>query len=524
MCGRGQGEKKQINLTIFLERLAFVSKIRYNRDMLVETFPKLESWKIVRLMRAFFRSPVFVVIVAMMMAAAELFSLEKIVYIVYVATVGVILLVCEDSLPMLCITCCCYMCVSAKNNPGIHFATSIFAQPSFIVLMGTLLVFAIILMIARVVLSLLNRPKRSAPKLFFGFLVLGLAYMLGGIGSGFYSTKTLLFGFVQIVSIALVYFFFYFTVDWENTPEHYGLTLFFAIGVGILFQVVGMYLNAGDISNWFTRSVLYTGWGVYNNVGCVLVMCMPAPFYFAAKRKNGWLYSLVGSLFFVGVIFTQSRASILMGAIVFLACIIFMLVKSSREEKIKHLVFLVVLLSVLTVVVFIFRNQIIKIFNSLVEAGFDDSNRFSLYKACIDVFLKNPIFGVGFYRTPGAVIHDGWAQIYPDKFGNFPEGLFMPPRAHNTIMQLIATGGAFALIAYLVHRVETLILLFRRPTSEKTMLFFCVAGLLLTSYLDCHFFNIGPGILYSALLVCMEGAHRKRSLKVKSVLKTRANK
>lgn len=46
--------------------------------------------------------------------------------------------------------------------------------------------------------------------------------------------------------------------------------------------------------------------------------------------------------------------------------------------------------------------------------------------------------------------------------------------------------------------------MFRRPTPRKTFLGLCVLALLLTSFVDCHFFNFGPVIIYSALLLFIE--------------------
>ena len=81
-------------------------------------------------------------------------------------------------------------------------------------------------------------------------------------------------------------------------------------------------------------------------------------------------------------------------------------------------------------------------------------------------------------------------------------------------MQLLAASGIVGLLAYLVHRMETLVLLFRAPCFEKWMIALSVLALIATSWLDCHFFNLGPGLLYSALLCFAEkqfGRREKRA-------------
>jgi hypothetical protein len=47
-------------------------------------------------------------------------------------------------------------------------------------------------------------------------------------------------------------------------------------------------------------------------------------------------------------------------------------------------------------------------------------------------------------------------------------------------------------------------LLIKNPSFEKLFIGLCIAGILLTSLLDCHLFNIGPGLLYSTFLAFLE--------------------
>ena len=90
-----------------------------------------------------------------------------------------------------------------------------------------------------------------------------------------------------------------------------------------------------------------------------------------------------------------------------------------------------------------------------------------------------------------------WSQL--DNF----TALF-PPRWHNTIIQLLATGGVVCLFGYVVHRVQTVKLFLKNPSGDKTFVALSILALLLTSLLDCHFFNVGPVLLYSAMLAFTE--------------------
>lgn len=91
----------------------------------------------------------------------------------------------------------------------------------------------------------------------------------------------------------------------------------------------------------------------------------------------------------------------------------------------------------------------------------------------------------------------------------------MPPRYHNTFFQLIGAMGTFGLLAYLYHRYQTIRMTFTKPTLEKTYLFLFILGLLLASLLDCHLFNLGPGLNYCVVLSAIEGINIKNDVKVK---------
>lgn len=479
--------------------------------MITEAFPHLEEARAIKALRRFLRSGWYVVCIVLLMACSELFALEiPVMYCYFVLGVAALLFA-EDTLPLVPIVCCSYMLFSAGNNPGKHTGETLFSQPQAMVQLIFILALTAVLLIGRLVVSLQEQRRRGVPRLLIGFAALGLAYVLGGAFSPYYSGKTVLFGLLQIASLCAFYFYFYFTVQWERVPKGYVAMLFSIVGVGIAAQIGGMYFNEGAFTgDGVNRAALYTGWGIYNNVGCVMAMCMPAPVYFATTRRHGWAFTLLNCFFFLAVLLTQSRSSMLFGAVIFLACVVVTLVKSRGKERIWSLIVYAALVVAAAVGVAVLWEHVSALFRSVISAGLNDYARFDTWKACWKRFLEYPAFGVGFYKTPGTVLVEGGMNTsfegYPD---GAPEGWFMPPRSHNTLFQLLATGGVFAVVAYAVHRVETLVLFFRKPGMEKTVAFLCVAAMLLTSLLDCHVFNFGPGLLYSLLLVFSEGAERR---------------
>lgn len=462
--------------------------------MLTAFFPQLENTKFTRAVRAFFRSAVYPFVVAALMALSEVFALELPVYYIYLLFGIVSLLLCEDALSILPIACCGYMTYAYKNNPG-KFQGTVFSKRQNVIQLVVILCIAAVLLVGRLVTFLLKHPNRRVPSLSLGFLFLGISYLLAGVGTdGYAFTKDFPYAITQILSLCTFYFYFYYAVDWENVKKSYIFTVFIAIGAGMLIEIAEMYTH-DDVFRlvdgvWtVNRGALGTGWGVYNNVGCIMAMCIPAPFYFAVKNEKwGWAYTILGCVFMLGVAFTQSRGSILFGSVVFAACVVTLLIMTKGRNRILNLIVLGALLLGLIAGLVFMRERIFAIFSAF-QTGLDDSDRFNIYRGCCENLASSPFVGVGFQNSAGYSI-----RVTP----------FTPARAHNTLFQLVASGGEIALMAYIFHRIQTFCLWLKKPNFEKTMAAFIIGALLLTSIVDCNFFNLGPGLLYGSVLAYTE--------------------
>jgi O-antigen ligase len=93
----------------------------------------------------------------------------------------------------------------------------------------------------------------------------------------------------------------------------------------------------------------------------------------------------------------------------------------------------------------------------------------------------------------------GWIWADLDSFVNV-----FPGRWHNTVVQLLASCGIVGLAAYLFHRVQTVRLFLQNRTVENVYIAISILALLGMSLLDCHFFNIGPAMIYSCMLAFAE--------------------
>lgn len=480
--------------------------------MLTYYIPKIKDNKFIQRMVSYFYSPWYVATIVLLMVLSNLFSLEFPVMWCYVLLAICIVLFADDCFPFVPMFCTGYMLFSAGNNPAGNYGETDFSSPQAIVQLVILCVLAFGCVATQLVFQLKVKRynNKKVPKLITGFLALGIAYALSGIFSHYEYGRTLIFGLLQIVSLCVTYFFFFYTVDWSKRKTCDAAMIFTIIGIGMFIEVVGMYLKPTVLQKiadgTFVRGDLKSGWGIYNNVGGMMAMLMPAPFYFAATKKHGWLYVLLASLLMVGVVLSQSRGAIVSGCVVYMVCTVFTLVYSHKSErKPSAITFACVYVVVIATFIFLISNEDdFTIFSSMLEKGLDGSGRMNIYRYGLKQFLEAPFFGNGFYSGEGYVYQFGVADYLVTK-------PFIPPRYHNTVVQLLASCGIVGLTAYGFHRYQTVKLFIKNPAPHKTFLAMGLLAHVLASLLDCHMFNLGPGLTYGAMLLLAETLHTPNS-------------
>ncbi len=468
-------------------------------------FSKIREGKFINGVNKFLCTPWYMLCVAIVMAASNVFSLEFLAFYTYAAIVVYVVLFAPDCFPIAPMFCCGYMLFSARNNPASSYGQTLFANKANLVQFIVLISIIALALIVRFIFEVffVRRERKKKPALTWGFLVLGLAYLVSGAFTADYGGKELAYSALQIVSLCFTYFYFYYTVDWDKRKPSDAAAMFTAIGVGLLIEILGMYIQPTVLeaikTDSFERTLLQTGWGVYNNVGGMMVMLLPAPFYYAATKKHPGPYLMLASMFLLGTFLTQSRSSMLMGGIIYLICCIVTLIYLPKRRRLKAIVALLMILLLAVVVLgILFLGQESLGVNVLsLKIGFtDDNGRYKIYRYGVEQFLQAPFLGTGFYASVAQVYQHGWENI--------PADFFIPPRYHNTFIQLLATGGVVAMLAYTFHRLQTMKLFFQNPTPKKTFLGLSILGLVLTSLLDCHFFNLGPGLTYGVMLLFAE--------------------
>lgn len=447
----------------------------------------------------------YVAVIAGLTLLSNLFSLEIPVYTLFAAITVYVCLWGEDLLGLMPIVAMAYFSPSTKNNPG-YSAESVFTVGHggiYVALLG-------ITMAAAVIYRIIRDRKRffhHKRPLLSGMLILSVAYLLGGIGSKAFPDYWLnhtVFALIQGASIVLPYLLFTAEVRWEKVRKDYFAWLGCAMGSVLVLEIFWIYLSGDVVVNGvIERDLIFTGWGMYNNIGAMLAMMIPFTFYLAVRLHKDWFGIVGGGIFLLFVFLTCSRNSILAATSIFLFCFILMLYSTQHRKRSKLVPMLCIGGAMLIVIVF--HKQLLLLFDNLLEIGLNPSSRDIIYKEGLKLFGEAPIFGNSFF-SPG---YQPWDWSTVNSFSGF-----FPPRWHNTLVQILASCGLVGLCAYCLHTVQIVHLFLSRFTKERVFIACSVAVLIGCSMFDCHFFNVGPTLFYSTALAFAECCSRSQVRKL----------
>ena len=457
--------------------------------------PKLLSF--IHVLNRFYRSNFYILFIGLLTVLSEIFGWELPVYYLYVILGGVIpLFFCEDMISIIAPFSFGYFTVSLKHqnvNEGV--GVTLFT-PEFIIHLWILIALIALCFITRFIFDYKKGKRIHASKNMLGFLILALTFIPGGLFTEKYGIHSVLFGLGVVASFAIPYFSAYFLVDFEKEKKDYFARVLVGAGFVLIAEVLFAYFSHFDaiLDGTFSGEMVRTGWGVKNNVGAMMVFTLPAPIYLALKHKRPFFYLGLNLLFFLSTMICQSRNAALVAMIGEVILLVYFFIKT--KYRLLSLVTILFFVLLFVACAFLFSNLVSKMFDSLIwtlqnfSIEILASGRFDVYQCALDNFKTSPIFGTSFIEEPVGI------GAPPDYFLTD----IIPARYHDTYLQLLSSTGIIGLIGYLYHRYVTLVPFFQHKTSEKWLYFFEILVMIGVSVFDCHFFNIGPGIIYGLAL------------------------
>lgn len=449
----------------------------------------------------FLASPYYILIVMLLTAMSNLFGWELFTYSLFILVAVYCCIWGKDLLPVAPLVFSSYIAPSTENNPGRNPDSLFFPENG-----GNFLLLLVALLIAALIWHISQHKKRffsRKPRLLSGMFALAGAYLLSGTGTDAfpqYLGSNMLFALLQGIAIIVPYWVLWNGINWKQAPRDYFCWIGFGTGFVLVIEILGVFFASDVIANGIIdRTKIYTGWGMYNNMGAMLAMMVPFPFYMSTKYGKSWIGIVSGSVFLIAVLLTCSRTSIVTGVCMFIACF-FIMKRNMPELKIDKKVIIIILSSFLLALL-IFCVPLLRLFSKLLELGVDPSNRDILFRDGLDLFQDYPLFGGSFFSPE----KKAWSWSTVESFS-----AFFPPRWHNTFVQVLASSGLVGLVTYLFHRTQTLKLFLSKRSPEHTAIGISILTLLICSQFDCHFFNIGPVLFYSMALAFAERLRREQ--------------
>lgn len=445
---------------------------------------------------AFIHSKWFAFCLAIFCLVSNVLGLDFYFYFTIACLAIYISLFGRDYLPYIPMMLFSYIAPSIQNNPS-KSDNSIFLLNNggltLIIMGGAVAFFLLVRLIFDREIGFRNMVKCKY-RLLGGMVFLGISYVISGLGSALldgFEIKNLMFAGVQFAAMVVPYFVLCFGVKWNKVKKDYFAFCAILFGLVAGLQILYAY-HANDViqNGKPVKLLIYSGWGVSTNMGAMVTLAIPFAFYYICKDKNVIISNIVIVILFFANIMSLSRNSILVCVLLYVICEIIMIFKAEKFfTRFISVLFIILLLAG----IYFFNNYIFNTLGVSFINGFEPSGRLEIYEDAIETFYSFPLFGGGFYA-----INSG---LSPDEVA---WNAFFPRMWHNTVLQVMATGGFISLIAYLIHRIQTIILVFKKRNVENFFIALSILSLLLMSLLDCYFFQLGPMLLYASAFAFIE--------------------
>ena len=356
---------------------------------------------------------------------------------------------------------------------------------TLIAVVGTAVVSSLIFFLIRNRKNCNPLPKKGV---WLGLAVLCAGMIFNGAFSANHEWMDQVYALLFALAVLAVYFLFALYMRFDRTGVDYTMYCFLLAGILICAELICAYFKSVRITDGsIDKGSVVLGWGIWTAIGGMLAFLMPVSFYFAASHRRGWLFFGIGLMEYLCVFLSQSRGALLFGTLGLAICMICLLLKGQNRKQNRILILGMAVLGVCGVLVL--WDKLFAMAQNLLNSGLGDNGRFEIWGIAWSNFLKNPVFGSGFYDS-----------FVDPAF----EHSFDPYLYHNTVLQMLGACGLVGFAAYLFHRVQTVRLIVKKPNLQKIFLGIALLTFLLFNLLDVLFFKFYPSFFYALMLLCME--------------------
>lgn len=283
-----------------------------------------------------------------------------------------------------------------------------------------------LILIGDMLLPLIRKQKNSILFLFIVFSIFFSTYLYA-VHTNESSQKI-----INIVNNGILFFIAYYTLDQSRSFSHEHIAVLLILVSILLFSYAEAKYNLHPSSlldfNWLrvglnsefyrTQEILLVE---YQEIGMDLTYAMA--FVLGCKKlpKNWLIYMVMGVYL---ILMSGARQALLGFIVIFFVRMTLMSEKKSYRKILIYGVALLLLFGFISLL----KNMDIDIVNSTLEEG--DSERFIIWTLAFNLFINNPIWGVG--------------------LGGFPLYAIDYPWPHNFILEILCECGLYGGITLLV--------------------------------------------------------------------------
>lgn len=421
-------------------------------------------------LREFFNSYLFYGIETLVACLFVLMGEEVFGAIVFVALLGVILIVCDDILPTtLPFLLLCTFSTNCYNSYDTFMSYAIYAPIVILALIAHFVVY--------------HKPFRLGQSV-YGICGVSIALLLGGIGN--FSLMEYAYGSYYILGLGIGMIVCYILMKSQFSPRRdYNLRERFSV----IMMMMGL-LCVAMIAIAYIRRITgnYNAHGVLgfsrNNICTLLMFAMPFPLYLT--KKTDW-WALVTLLLFGAICVSTSRGGLLFGSVEFIVCCIYWVYIA--KKKLYRILCVSLSIAALglccgSVILDIINDRI------LADNAIVNESRYVMIWQAVERFLKNPLVGSGLldntidyggYRKPGTM---AWY--------------------HMMIPQVFGSMGLVGVAAYGLQALGRFKLIFMKTSSWSLALGISYLGILMMSQVNPGEFCPLPFELLTVLLFVLQ--------------------
>lgn len=411
-----------------------------------------------------------------------------------------ILITCRDATPAFALFLFMHIIISMQNSPSpLGDKSDYFTRPEIYGQVIAAIGISVLILIVRLGHNIGTGAFRPTP-MFWGICALSGAFLLNGLFTPGYTPMNLVYG----IFLAAIFIGIYMLVSANvkvSRRTFESIAFYFAVFSAVLaVELIVAYATYDGLFDGgiVDRSELFFGWGMYNNIGMLFCICIPAWFYLAITQKYGPVYTAFGLANTFITFYTMSRQSMLGAALAGIGCIVWLFIRRDGRDRIINIVIVALAAIYVAIIVGVRHDAILVYFKEISENIKDGGNRVDLWKRAVEDFLKAPVFGVGFYYLK-------------DLDAGFVGLNIIPLMYHNTLLQMLGACGIVGLAAYLIHRVQTVFSFTKNITTERVYLAITLGVFLFICLFDNHMFYIFPTILYTGLIALLKASENKNT-------------